>query len=77
MRVKLYSWTALHKMHNKFANENDIYGIYKNNYQKLTKHSHAVIFYDKDDYRLKNGFYIPRSCVKEIIYEDARNSRNN
>lgn len=72
MRIKLYSWTELHKMHNEYARESNVYGIPKRAYQKLTKRSHTVIPYDSDDvFRIKAGCFIPRSCVKEIIYENA------
>ena len=76
MKIKLYTWTELHEMHNEYAHESNVYGIPKCVYQRLTKHSHTVIPYDSDDvfriksndvFRIKSNYFIPHSCVKEVI----------
>ena len=74
MRIKLYTWTELHKMHNREIDGEYAYCIPKKIYQRLAKRTRRAI---KDSnisyfvkYRGTRGFFIPYSFVKEIIHED-------
>lgn len=71
MQIKLYSWTALCKMHNEYIHGENAYCIPKEIYQQLAKRTRRVI---KDtgisyfvNYRGTRGLFIPYSFVKEII----------
>lgn len=71
MRIKLYTWTELCKMHNEHIDGEYAYCIPKELYQRLTKHPRRVIEDIGTSYfvRFRNtrGFYVPYSFVKEII----------
>lgn len=71
MKIKLYTLTELKKMHAKYMEKDNVYGIRIKDYQTLSRHPRKVTFYSGICYEIENWQYIiPYEYVKEIINEN-------